>query len=559
MTPPAPPVSINPAIGADEASSARLREWEATRQRLQPQVESGTADAAACRDYGLVLFHLGRFVESLGSLQKAQLLAPRLPGVQRQLGDAYRALGHHAPAAACYQNAVLLQPADLDARCGLGLSLIAREDFSAAAQVFRQILATHPDHADAMDHLACALASLGQFDEAMAFGQRSLALSPHRATVHLTLGAINHARGLFAEAEQHTRRALAYEPRNLAAGCNLGVTLAALERLDEAEAWFRELAAIYPESPDVAYTRSFVELAAGHFAAGWEHYEARWIKGCGPALQPISAPLWTGEAPLAGRSIFLHYEQGLGDTLQFVRYAPLATAAGARVILGVQPELKPLLSLLPRLQAVISPGDPSPVADYHCPLLSLPRAFATQLDRIPADVPYLSAPAAQIDSARAALGPGRKVGLVWAGNPNHKSDRFRSLALAQLAPLLEVPHVRFINLQKVPRAHDLATLSTSRLENFPEYFADFASLAALVVCLDVVITVDTSIAHLAGALGVPVWVLLPTPADWRWLTRRDDSPWYPTMRLFRQPRPGDWTSVIETVRGALASRAAASG
>ena len=302
------------------------------------------------------------------------------------------------------------------------------------------------------------------------------------------------------------------------------------------------------------FSQGLALLSIGNFKRGWEQYEWRWAtKGYAPKRDFVQ-PRWRGAEDLSGRTILLHSEQGFGDTLQFVRYAPLLAAKGARVVLQVPPPLKALMAGLAGVDVIVAQGDTLPAFDCHCPLLSLPLAFATTLLSIPAATPYLHANAGSVAKWQALLGErsGPRVGLVWSGNPNHKNDRNRFISSARLLPLLAVPGVRFVSLQKDLREGDAEVLrNRSEITHIGDQLDDFADTAAAVSLLDLVITVDSVVAHLAGALGKAVWVLLPFSPDWRWLLEREDSPWYPSARLFRQPHTGDWDSVIGRVREEL--------
>ena len=297
----------------------------------------------------------------------------------------------------------------------------------------------------------------------------------------------------------------------------------------------------------------------GRFEQGWPGYEWRWKCKEFGSLPPFQPPLWDGSS-LDGRTILVHAEQGLGDTLQFIRYVPSLHQRGGRVILMCQPPLVRLLTRSPGIERLLAHGDPVPEFDVHTPLLSLPRLLGTTLESVPADVPYLEAEPQLVEAWRHRLGsyPGFKVGIVWQGNPKFRLDRLRSIPLAQFAPLARVPGVHLFSLQKGPGAEQLAAVT----DRFPvtdlgRRLDDFMDTAAVLKNLDLVISVDTAIAHLAGALGIPVWVALPFAPDWRWLMGREDSPWYPTMRLFRQTRPGQWEDVFHHIAEALQRRLAA--
>jgi hypothetical protein len=324
-----------------------------------------------------------------------------------------------------------------------------------------------------------------------------------------------------------------------------------LGRLDEARASFDRAVGIRPDFAQARWNRAQAMLLAGDFAQGWREHE--WRLKAHPELQRAFAqPLWLGEVPLDGKTILLHAEQGLGDTLQFCRYAPLVAARGGRVVLEVQKPLVDLMRDLPGVAAVVARGEPLPDFDLHCPLLSLPLAFGTRLDTIPAQMPYLGAPAERAAGWEARLTKRPRIGLVWSGNAGHKRDRARSIPLYALMPVFDLDAATFVSLQKEARAADAAVLKqTAKLIDVGAELETFADTAALIRQLDLVIAVDTSVAHLAGALGKPLWLLLPAAPDWRWLAGREDSPWYPTARLFRQTVTRAWGPVVARVRAAL--------
>jgi hypothetical protein len=328
-----------------------------------------------------------------------------------------------------------------------------------------------------------------------------------------------------------------------------------LRQLAEAADALRQAHTLKPGMPEALFNESLLRLLQGDYAAGWRLHEHRWATEQRGAGRGFGAPLWLGDAPVAGRTILLHAEQGLGDTLQFARYAPLLAERGARVILEVPPPLVALLAGLGGVERIVARGEPLPVFELHCPLLSLPLAFGTTIDTIPAAVPYVSVPESHRRkwAARVPSGGVRRVGLVWYGNRQHRNDRLRSLPAEALGPLLTMAGVQWHCLQKgAGSAADAAVAASARMVNLTAEIADFADTAAYLEQLDLVVTVDTSVAHLAGALGRPVWVLLPFVPDWRWLLEREDSPWYPTARLFRQPALRDWDAVLRRVAAALA-------
>ncbi|MFZ1909244.1 MAG: tetratricopeptide repeat protein [Burkholderiales bacterium] len=354
-------------------------------------------------------------------------------------------------------------------------------------------------------------------------------------------------------------KALALKPDYAEALSNRGLTLQALKRHDEALASYGKALALEPDFAEAHANLGLLRLLLGDFERGWEEYEWRWK---GPSFSAsrrnFSQPLWLGEDGVSGKTLLIHAEQGLGDTIQFVRYARQAAEKGATVVLQVQPALKALLASAFGRYQVLAEGEPLPRFDLHCPFLSLPLAFKTRLDSIPAQVPYLAAPVAAIDKWSDRLGQKGvpRIGIVWSGRSTHANDANRSIALTRLMPLRS-PDVQLVSLQNEVRAEDARVLTANaQILHFGPELKDFSDTAALVSLVDLVVSVDTSVAHLAGALGKPVWILVPFAPDWRWLLEREDSPWYPSARIFRQPKLGDWDSVIDKVRQALTERLA---
>jgi hypothetical protein len=406
-----------------------------------------------------------------------------------------------------------------------------------------------------MSNLGAVLAERGRLDEASGWYSRAITERRDFADAHNNLGATLVKLDRATEAEALHRRAISLKPDFADAHYNLGVALHDQGRFDEALASYDEAARLNPELVDARWNRAFLLLTMGRYAEGWREHEWRWRRKQQPP-RSFPQPLWRGE-PASGRTILLHNEQGTGDTLQFMRYAPLVAAGGARVLLQVQRPLQRLVrGSVDRAIEVLGEGDVLPPFDLHSPLLSLPLACATSLDAIPATVPYVAVDPAIAARWRERIGPdgGPRVGLVWAGNPQHKNDRNRSIALERLLPLIGAVEARWFSLQVGERAGDLARLAPDRVTSLADQLTDFAETAGAIDNLDLVITVDTAVAHLAGALGKPVWILLPAVPDWRWLLERGDSPWYPTARLFRQPARGDWDSVVAALHEAFAGK-----
>lgn len=481
--------------------------------RLQPN------NATAYNHQGNILAGLSRYAESLVSYNRAIELDPTLVDALYNRGGAHMALGQHEQAVSTYESALALDPTHVRAHNNLGNALFELGHFSQASD--------HHDEATRLDagflegwvNAANAMRRLGRYDEALARSARVLERSPDHAEANSCHGATLAAMGQEAEALQYYQRALQLQP-----------TLA--------EATWNEALAL---------------LSRGHFREGWPRYESRWkVKSLKLTRYGGDQAPWLGQESLQGKVILLHAEQGYGDSIQFCRYAPLVAQRGARVVLGVPSALRTLMLTLEGVESVVAQV-PLPRYDFHCPLLSLPLASGTELHTIPAAVPYLRADIATqaVWAQRLGARSAPRVGLVWSGRPTHTNDANRTIPLRELLPLTECD-VQCVSLQKEVRDTDIAMLSAlPKLHRSGEVLVDFADAAALIAELDLVITVDTAMAHLAGALGKPVWILLPHVADWRWLQERDDSPWYPTAKLFRQPVPRDWRSVIERVESEL--------
>ena len=421
-------------------------------------------------------------------------------------------------------------------------------DFDRAIQYYDEAIAADPSRAETYYKRANALRNLGRLEEAIAGYDAAIARKPDYAYAYCNRGVVQQNLGRFAEAVASFDKAAVLDPADPLVPYNRALLMQDFGRWDEALTGYDRTIALSPGHADAHFNRSLVQLFGGNFAQGWLDFEWRWKNaarlGIGAAAASFSEPLWLGQEPIAGKRLLLQSEAGLGDTIQFCRYATACAALGATVILEVQPALVDLLNTLEGVSRVIAKGTPLPAFDYHCPLMSLPLAFKTTLDSIPAAPRYLSTDPAKVAQWRAALGARTRprVGLVWSGNPNNLIDVKRSIPLAEWTPHLP-REFQYFCLQNEVRAADQKTLATNPfivdLGNM-----NFVSTAAFCECLDVVLCVDTSIAHLSGALGQRTWLLLPAVPDWRWLRNRDDSPWYPSMRLYRQTVAGDWQDVF---------------
>ena len=470
---------------------------------------------------------------------------------------------------------------EVAARIAHGQSLARLGDWAQAAARYHSAIQLAPDAPDAYFHFATAQAQLGDLQGAIDALNSALAFAPDHMAARVNLGHLLRASGQAEAGLEEYRRALYLAPQDPTLRHHVGTTLAGLDRLEEALPWFTQAAErghlpanaalgtthLQLGQPDEALrwfrtarqkgdatsTARLGEglslLTMGELKPGWDGYEARPVPS--PFLGGRDAALrWDGKRDIRGKKLLIWAEQGLGDSIMFARYVPLLRQRGARVMLTVQSPLLPLMADLP--DQLVAEGS-TVTFDLHCPLPSLPRAFGTDLSTIPANTPYLFANIERLKRWRPRLGPGPRIGLVWAGNPDHAGDRHRSVTRDHVMPLLALPGISWHILQKEVTADDEVALSElpNEIRVPGPGFADFADTAALVSGLDLVITVDTSVAHLAGALGKPCWIMLPHAADFRWLRDRTDSPWYPSIRLFRQSHRNDWPGVINAVGTAL--------
>jgi Flp pilus assembly protein TadD len=454
-----------------------------------------------------------------------------------------------------FRRAASLNPNLSKAHCKLGNALQSTGQIDQAIAEFRHALILNPNLVEAHNNLAIALQEDGRAGEAIAAARLAISLDPHLAEAHYNLGNALKANGQSDAAIAAYRRALALNPDLAEAHHNLGIACRSIGQIDEAIAAYRRALALNRGLAEAHNSLGLALLLQGEFLPGWDEYEWRWkMKDFPSPERNFDQAQWNGQ-PLEGRTLLLHAEQGIGDTLQFIRYLPPIRRLGASIIVECPSELQRLIRPIASGHRVVATGQPLPPFELHCPLMSLPRVFGTTLDSIPREIPYLHADADDIQTWKDRLGedlPSLKVGLAWAGSPNHAEDRYRSIALDRLGPLGQVPGIRFVSLQRGHAATQTNKLPHGmQLIDISEEINDFADTAALIANLDLVIAVDTAVAHLAGAMGAPVWVLLPFAPDWRWMLDREDSPWYPTMRLFRQPLRGDWDSVVARIVCAL--------
>ncbi len=501
---------------------------------------------------GMIAYKIGRFPVATSMIRRAIAVNPRQPYYHSNLGNALCAQGKLDEALPCFERALTIDPNHVEARFNLGNVLREQKKYDQAVASYQRALAVKPGYINAMCNLGIVYGLQNKLDLAAATYEHALTLAPDRTDLICNLADVFHTQGKPTQAVLLFERALALKPDQYKACnclCNACFDLGDLAR---SIAWNQRTLAIAPDYGEALMNKSLLELLQGDYASGWRDYEVRW-KVYKPRL--FARPLWSGQ-PLDGACILLHAEQGLGDSLQFLRYVPKVIEAGGAVVLDVPVNLHRIAALIPGITLVNS-NDPLPPFDFHAPFLSLPLAFGTTLETIPKQIPYLSVPTEALQKAATLSWPasGLRVGLAWSGNPNHPKNRLRSIPLALLAPLFKLDGVHFCSLQMGPAAEDLKTVQASITDLAP-HTGDMADTAAQIAQMDLIISVDTSITHLAGALGKPLWVLLTRLPDWRWLLDREDSPWYPTARLFRQTNSGDWIPVVERLRTALEERAA---
>ncbi len=489
----------------------------------------------------------GDFAGAAELYRRALRGRPAEPEIWYRLGLALRRAGRTAEAAECLEKATLLAPdrADYEVERGIALHELGRRDEASAA--YRAALRRDGDNVSALTNLGVALLEENAPETALEPLARAAELAPTDAAAQINFGAALHRLGRIAEAIAAFETAIAAEPGNAEAWSNLGVALQDELRIEDALAAHRRAVALAPAEARLHWNLAVCLLLAGDYPAGFAEYE--WRRAL-PDRAPRRFPgaEWRGEDP-AGRTILVHAEQGIGDAIQFARYVPQLAARGARIIVAAHTALAPVLATLEGAAEIVAGNASPPPYDLQVPLLSLPHLFATTFADLPAEVPYLAAP----PGTPAPLPPRSattRIGLVWAGNPNHPNDRNRSLPFAALTPLFDLENVEWISLQVGSRAGEATATGRPLLDLAPQ-LASFAETAAAIAALDLVLSVDTAVAHLAGAMARPVWLMLPYAPDWRWLVGRDDSPWYPTMRLFRQDVPGDWSRVVGAVRTAL--------
>ena len=530
----------------------RLREAEKLYARV---LKAAPDNFDALHMLGLVKAQAGQMGEAYRLMSAALNINPTAADAWINLANVLHALKRDSEALDCLDKALAINPGDLHALQNRGSALLSLNRPQEALECLDRVVRKNPRNVDALLNLGVAKAALNQSAEALADFDAALAVAPGHPEVLYNRGSALSALGRSAEAVAAFDRALAGAPNHMKAWNNRGRALQALNRHAEAVESFNRAIALQKDFADAHSNRALSLLTLGELVAGFQEYEWRWKRsGMTDQRRSFRGLLWLGEYPLGSKTILLHAEQGLGDTIQFARYAPLLARSGATVRLEVQPALKTVMSGLAGITSCHARGESLPAYDVHCPLGSLPLALKTEPSTIPADIPYLGAAETYIAKWRPVVDPlpGKRVALAWAGNASHANDRNRSVDLRALEPLFEIGGISLISIQRDLREADTAGLARySRLRHVGGDLADMADTAAIVALADLTIAVDTSVAHLAGAMGRPVWVMLPYSPDWRWTLSGEHSPWYPQAQLFRQPGPDDWQSVVVRLAGEL--------
>lgn len=524
-------------------------------------------------------------------LSKSCDIDPTQADTQCHLGVVHWNLGRFEAAANAYKTALKLNPAYPEALNNL--CMVTQDGFKSpesALTLVDRAIKLRPDYADAYNNRGNVLQALDRYDEALASYDKSIDLKPDSASAHNNRGNALRKLGRLTDALSAYQEAIHLRPDYAEAFCNMGCTLADLGQVDDARVFYRRTLtldplfakahfnmaaladragnrvlalacldrsiALDPAFPDAYWNKSLLKLLLGDFKEGFELYEWGWKNKIRGAGRGFKQPLWLGKESISGKRLLIHQEQGIGDCIHYARYVEAAVAMGATVIVETVAPLIPLLKSLKAPCQLVAVGEPLPDFDCYVPLMSLPLAFGTTLETLPPAKPYLFSETARVGKWSRRLGSRSRprVGLAWSGSTLHKNDHNRSMALKELLPLLSLP-LEFHCLQKEVRDEDTTCLpALPMIHTHDAFIGDFADTAALVELMDLVITVDTSVAHVAGAMGKPVWIMLPVAPDWRWLLDREDSLWYPNVRLFRQDQPGDWDAVIRNVRTAVMDR-----
>lgn len=540
-----------------------LRHYEAGRFEQAKQIcdralTLNAADPLALQLGGMATHQLGDHTGSVALLQRAANIEKNDASIWNNLGNALRTCARTQEAMAAFQKAMQLDPKLAEAHSNFGFGLYEQGQLEESLEHFQRAIAVDPNFMLARNNLGCALEDLQRTDEAIAVYQEALRRNPQCADTYANLGNALRRRDRHDEALEILRRGLELSPHLPEALINLGGVYRDLWRFDEARDCYERAIAARPNYAEAHWNLALVLLLQGDFARGWREYTwCRHVKKVAPKIFPRNSQVWQGE-PLAGKTILLVADQGLGDTIQFIRYAPLLKQQGATVVAAVQPALRELLKNCPGVDALVPLADSFPPHDYYSLLLSLPAFLTPHIASIPQGVPYIQADARLIEKWRPRMEAiaGFKIGIAWQGNPEYELDRYRSVPLRQFEQLAKIPGVQLVSLQRGFGTQQLAEVrrdfSVVELgEELDLTTGAFMETAAVMYHLDLVICIDSALTHVAGALGAPIWLLASTAIDWRWLLDRDDSPWYPTLYLYRQKTRLQWQSVFDRMEADL--------
>lgn len=533
--------------------AGRLQEAIAGYQEV---LELSPKEPNVLTNLAVALRATGRNDEAVNYLGRAIDLDPDNPHSHFNLGNAYRSAERLEQAVTCYSRAIELDRDYLSVYSNLALTLKDLKRFDEAIRCLAAALQRFPDDPNLYANLGVVLWGAKKTEASIAAYQRVAALSAMDAVAErrfhndgqffYNFGAALFKAGRFEEAIEIERKAASLKSDFAEPYAIIGQSLASMGRMEEALNAFEEALARDPENKQAHRGRTRTLLLAGNYELGFAEYEWRWARS-GAVKRSFNQPEWEGDE-INGRRILLYSEQGLGDTIQMARYIPLVAAKSGTVIVQCQPSLVSLIATMDGIDASIGDDDRVPAFDCHAPLFSLPRLLGTTIENIPASIPYLRVEGSTNAGSRSTDDSPLRIGIAWAGSPSHEDDANRSCDLTNFMPILSLPRTQYYSLQVGPRSADIAMNGCGAfLADLSPRIGDFTDTARIVSDLDLVICVDTAVAHLGGALGKPVWILLPFSPDWRWMLDRDDSPWYPTMRLYRQPSPGDWKSVFDDV------------
>jgi len=509
--------------------------------------------AEAHANRGNALKALSRFDEAVKSYDRAINLKPDFAEAFSNRGLALHELHRYRDALSSYEAAIRLNPQLPQAYYNRGNALLELKQYEDAIESYNRAISIKPDYPEAYSNRGNALAVLDRFTDALTSYDQAIELADGYAEAFFNRGNVFRELDKYVDALSDYDRAIAINPQYAESHCNRGLVFLALKRYADALSDFRTAISLKPDFADVFWNQGTTLLTTGALEEGWAFYEWRKRLDKPYGTSTFWQPVWSGAEDISQKTLLVYHEQGLGDVIQFCRYVKLCGARAARVILSVPGRLVSLLKRLASNIEIVDAAEQPPNFDYQCALMSLPLVFGTTLDTIPVDPAYLTPDPECVTAWTERLGDRDKprLGLAWSGNPRQQNDRYRSIPFGNMEPLLNLD-VDWHALQTEVRDSDLGLLRrSSRLRLWNDEITGFANTAGLVQHLDLIVTVDTSIAHLAGAMGKPTWILLPYAADWRWLTERSDSPWYPSVRLWRQKTPGDWESLVGLIKTEL--------